>query len=58
MSSAGFGFSALALRTWTCLKRLANHAKTTSYHLKQSLLDDYMRREMAQPTLLYALHKS
>jgi len=45
---------ALALRTWTCLKRLASQAKTTAYHLKQSLLDDYMRRELAQPTLRFA----
>lgn len=42
---------ALALRTWTCLKKLAGQAKTTAYQLKQSLLDDYMRRELVQPTL-------
>ena len=45
---------ALALRTWTCLKRLAYQTKSTVYHLKQSLLDDYMRRELAQPTLRFA----
>jgi len=45
---------ALALRTWTCLKRLACQAKTTAYQLKQRLLDDYMRRELTQPTLRFA----
>ena len=45
---------ALALRTWTCLKRLASQAKTTAYQLKQGLLDDYMRRELAQPTVRFA----
>lgn len=45
---------ALALRTWTCLKRLAYQTKGTVYYLKQSLLDNYMRRELAQPTLRFA----
>lgn len=45
---------ALALRTWTCLKRLAYQTKTTVYQLKQGLLDEYLRREMAQPTLRFA----
>jgi len=45
---------ALALRTWTCLKRFAYQTKTTVYQLKQSLLDDYMRRELAQPTWRFA----
>lgn len=45
---------ALALRTWTCLKRLASQAKTTAYYLKQSLLDEYMRCELAQPSLHFA----
>jgi hypothetical protein len=45
---------ALALRTWTCLKRLAGQAQTTAYQLKQRLLDNYMRHELAQPTLRFA----
>lgn len=45
---------ALAVRTWTCLKRFAYQTKQTVYHLKQGLLDDYLRREMAQPTLAFA----
>ena len=45
---------ARALRTCTCLKRLAGHAKTTTYQLKQRLLDDYMHPELAQPTLRFA----
>jgi len=45
---------ALALRTWTCLKRLAYQTKTTVYQLKQGLLNDYLRRELAQPTLRFA----
>lgn len=45
---------ALALRTWTCLKRVAYQTKTTVYQLKQGLLDDYLRRELAQPTLRFA----
>lgn len=45
---------ALALRTWACLKRLAYQTKTTVYQLKQGLLDDYLRRELVQPTLRFA----
>ncbi len=45
---------ALALRTWACLKRLAYQSKTTVYQLKQGLLDDYLRRELALPTLRFA----
>jgi hypothetical protein len=45
---------ALALRTWACLKRLAYQAKTTVYQLKQQLLDNYLRRELAHPTLSFA----
>ena len=45
---------ALALRTWACLKRLASQARTTGYQLKQGLLDDYLRHELAQPTLPFA----
>ena len=45
---------ALALRTWACLKRAAYQVKTTVYRLKQGLLDDYLRRELAQPTLRFA----
>lgn len=45
---------ALALRTWTSLKRIAYQTSTTVYQLKQGLLDDYLRRELAQPTLRFA----
>ncbi|MBT9393130.1 transposase, partial [Hymenobacter sp. NST-14] len=45
---------ALALRTWARLKHLAYQANTTVYQLKQGLLDDYLRRELAQPTLRFA----
>ncbi len=45
---------ALALRTWTRLKRIAYQTTTTVYQLKQGLLDDYLRRELAQPTLHFA----
>ncbi|MBO3273134.1 hypothetical protein J4D97_20960 [Hymenobacter defluvii] len=43
-----------ALHTWACLKYLAYQINTTVYQLKQSLLDDYLRRELAQPTLRFA----
>ncbi len=45
---------ALALRAWTCLKRLAHQTKATVYQLKQGLLDEYLRRELAQPSLRFA----
>lgn len=45
---------ALAVRTWTCLKRFAYQTKQTVYQLKQGLLDAYLRREMTQPTLAFA----
>ncbi|OWP61316.1 transposase [Hymenobacter amundsenii] len=44
----------LALRTWTSLKRVAYQTGQTVYQLKQGLLDDYLRRELAQPTLRFA----
>lgn len=46
--------TALALRIWTCLKRLAYQTQTTAYQLKQRLLADYLRRELAQPTWRFA----
>jgi len=45
---------ALAPRSWTCFKSLAKQTQPTVYQLKQGLLDDYMRRELAQPTLRFA----
>lgn len=45
---------ALALRTWTSLKRVAYQTGRTVYQLKQGLLGDYLRRELAQPTLRFA----
>lgn len=45
---------ALAVRTWTCLKRFAYQTHQTVYQLKQGLLDAYLRHEMTQPTLVFA----
>jgi hypothetical protein len=45
---------ALAALTWVRLKSLAYKAKTTVYQLKQRLLDDYMTRELADPTIVFA----
>lgn len=44
----------LALRVWTRLKSLAYSSKKTVYQLKQGLLDAYMNRELAKPTLVFA----
>ena len=36
---------------WASLTALAHQAETTIYHLKRSLLDDYMKEQLRHPTL-------
>jgi hypothetical protein len=45
---------ALAALTWLRFKQLAYLTKKTVYQLKSQLLDDYLRQELAKPTLVFA----
>jgi hypothetical protein len=43
-----------ALLVWLCLKRYAKQMLTTVYQLKQGLLDDYLRQQLRQPSLVFS----
>jgi hypothetical protein len=43
-----------ALLVWLCLKRYAKQMFTTVYQLKQGLLDDYLRQQLSQPSLVFS----
>jgi hypothetical protein len=45
---------ALAALTWLRFKQLAYQTRKTVYQLKQQLLDDYLRKELANPSLAFA----
>lgn len=45
---------ALAALTWVRFKQLAYQTKKTVYQLKQGLLDNYLRLELAAPSLCFA----
>ena len=44
---------ALAALTWLRLKQVAYQTRKTVYQLKQQLLDDYLRKELANPSLAF-----
>jgi Transposase DDE domain len=43
-----------ALLVWNCLKQNAYATGKTIYELKHSLLDDYMKQQLAQPSILFS----
>jgi Transposase DDE domain len=43
-----------AVLVWLCLKRYAKHMFTTVYQLKQGLLDDYLRQQLQNPSLVFS----
>jgi DDE superfamily endonuclease len=45
---------ACAILVWIHLKKVASQTKKTIYQLKQGLLDDYMRKELASPRVKMA----
>ncbi len=45
---------ALAALTWLRFKQIAYHTSKTVYQLKHQLLDDYLRKELANPILAFA----
>ncbi len=45
---------ALAALTWLRFKQVAYQTRKTVYQLKQQLLDDYLRKELANPSLAFA----
>ena len=44
---------ACCLQVWVCLKRVARKTTQTIYQLKQSLLDDYMRQQLSNPSIIF-----
>jgi hypothetical protein len=44
-----------AILVWVRLTALAHQAKTTIYQLKQGLLDDYLKQQLKNPKLTFAL---
>ena len=44
-----------AMLVWASLTALAHQAETTIYHLKRSLLDDYMKEQLRNPKIKMAL---
>jgi hypothetical protein len=44
----------LAALTWLRFKRIAYQTAETVYQLKQQLLDDYLRKELTNPSLTFA----
>jgi hypothetical protein len=45
---------ALAALTWLRFKQVAYQTKKTVYQIKQQLLDNYLRKELAHPSLTFA----
>ena len=43
-----------ALLVWLCLKRYAKQMFSTVYQLKQGLLDDYLKHQLRQPSLVFS----
>lgn len=43
-----------ALLVWLCLKRYAKQMFTTVYQLKQGLLDDYLKQQLQNPSLVFS----
>lgn len=46
---------ACAILVWVRLKQVANETKHTVYHLKHSLLSDYLRQQLKSPAILMTL---
>ena len=44
---------ACCFQVWVCLKRVARKHGKTIYELKQSLLDDYMRFQLSNPSIIF-----
>ena len=44
---------ACCLQVWVCLKRSARSLGKTIYELKESLLDDYMRYQLSNPSIIF-----
>ena len=44
---------ACCLQVWVCLKRIARSLGQTIYQLKDSLLDDYMRHQLSNPSIIF-----
>jgi hypothetical protein len=44
-----------AILVWVRLAALAHQAKTTVYHLKRGLLDEYLKQQLKNPKLTFAL---
>ncbi len=46
-------FLAYCFQVRVCLKRVARKHGPTIYELKQSLLDDYMRFQLSNPSIIF-----
>ena len=44
---------ACCFQVWVCLKRAARKITQTIYELKQSLLDDYIRHQLSNPSIIF-----
>ncbi len=49
---------ACCMQVWVCLKRIARSFGQTIYQLKDSLLDDYMRHQLSNPSIIFKMRKS
>ena len=45
--------SACCFQVWVCLKRAARAVGRTIYDLKDSLLDDYLRHQLSNPSIIF-----
>ena len=48
-----FYFLYIFIGVWVCLKRVARKTTQTTYQLKQSLLDDYGRQQLSNPSIIF-----
>ncbi len=44
---------ACCFQVWVCLKRVARAVGRTIYDLKDSLLDDYLRHQLSNPSIIF-----
>ncbi len=40
-------------QVWVCIKRVARRYQKTIYQLKESLMDDYIRNQLSNPSVIF-----
>lgn len=46
---------ACSFQVWVCLKRVARSLGNTIYNLKESLLGDYLRHQLSNPSIIFKI---